>query len=135
MRDAPVGKLIVSSSCATFGQPAHVPIGEDAPQRPINPYGLSKLIMEQMCRDFEMRWVALHYFHVCGSDPDGEIGERHDPELHLIPRALMAADGQIAELEILGADYETTDGTCMRDYIHVADLAEAHLAAALNLIV
>jgi UDP-glucose-4-epimerase GalE len=134
LRDAGVSRLVVSSTCATYGQPERVPITEDTPQRPINPYGMSKLMMEQMCRDFDVahgvRTVALRYFNACGCDPDGEIGERHEPETHLIPRMLMAVAGDIPQLEIFGDDYPTADGTCVRDYIHVNDLGRAHVAAA-----
>jgi UDP-arabinose 4-epimerase len=133
MRDCGCGAIVVSSTCATYGQPDTMPIVETTPQRPINPYGYSKLVMEQMCRDFErahgIRSVALRYFNAAGCDPDGEIGERHDPEPHLIPRALMAAAGEIDALDIFGNDYDTPDGTCIRDYIHVNDLADGHLRA------
>ena len=130
-------KVIFSSSCATYGVPAHLPIGEQTPQRPINPYGRTKLVGEQMLHDYAaaygLRHVALRYFNACGADPEGEIGERHDPETHLIPRALMAAAGRIPVLEVFGDDYETGDGTCVRDYIHVADLAHAHILAVNHL--
>ncbi|WP_421695442.1 UDP-glucose 4-epimerase GalE [Aestuariivirga sp.] len=137
MTSAGADNLIVSSTCATYGQPESMPITEDTVQRPLNPYGQSKLMMEQVCADFGkahgLRSMALRYFNACGCDPDGETGERHDPEPHLIPRALMAADGDIAMLEVFGGDYGTPDGTCIRDYIHVSDLASAHMAAALHL--
>lgn len=129
--------LIVSSTCAVYGQPEQVPITEETPPNPVNPYGRSKLMMERICEDFRaahgLRFTALRYFNACGCDPAGEIGERHEPEPHLIPRALLAAEGDLAELEVFGADYPTPDGTCIRDYIHVDDLAEAHMAAALQL--
>ncbi|MCX7351410.1 MAG: UDP-glucose 4-epimerase GalE, partial [Alphaproteobacteria bacterium] len=129
--------LVVSSTCATYGQPKNMPITEETPQEPLNPYGQSKLMMEQMCSDFSsahgFHYMALRYFNACGCDPEGETGERHDPEPHLIPRALMAANGEIDRLDIFGADYQTPDGTCIRDYIHVSDLATAHMAAALHL--
>ena len=138
MRDADVGRIIVSSTCATYGQPDRMPITEDTPQRPINPYGESKLMMERMCMDFEkahgIRSIALRYFNACGGAEDGEIGERHDPEPHLIPRMLMAAKGETGALQIFGDDYPTADGTCIRDYIHVSDLASAHAAAAAFLV-
>lgn len=138
MRDAGVARLIVSSTCAVYGQPERMPIAETAETRPANPYGFSKLAMEQMCRDFErahgLRFVALRYFNACGCDPDGEIGERHDPEPHLIPRALMAAAGKIPSLDIFGNDYLTADGTCIRDYVHVVDLCSAHLLALRKLV-
>ena len=134
MHESGIDKIVVSSSCATYGQPDHLPITEDMPLRPINPYGKSKLMMEQICGDFEkahgLRFVSLRYFNACGGDPDGEIGERHDPEPHLIPRLFMAQDGEIDALDIMGDDYPTPDGTCIRDYIHVNDLAEAHIKAA-----
>ena len=137
MTEAKVSNLIVSSTCATYGQPDRMPITEETPQRPINPYGHSKLMMEQLCRDFDqahgIHYMALRYFNACGCDPDGETGERHDPEPHLIPRALMAAAGAIDALDIFGSDYPTPDGTCIRDYIHVNDLATAHIAGALYL--
>lgn len=133
MRDCGCGAIVVSSSCATYGQPDTMPIVETTPQRPINPYGYSKLVMEQMCYDFHrahgIQSVALRYFNAAGCDPEGEIGERHDPEPHLIPRTLMAAAGEIDALEIFGNDYDTPDGTCIRDYIHVNDLADGHLCA------
>ena len=137
MTEARVSNLIVSSTCATYGQPDRMPITEETPQRPINPYGHSKLMMEQLCRDFDqahgIHYMALRYFNACGCDPDGETGERHDPEPHLIPRALMAAAGAIDALDIFGSDYSTPDGTCIRDYIHVNDLATAHIAGAMYL--
>jgi UDP-arabinose 4-epimerase len=137
MTEAKVASLIVSSTCATYGQPDRMPITEETPQSPINPYGRSKLMMEQLCRDFDsahgVRYMALRYFNACGCDPEGETGERHDPEPHLIPRALMAAAGDIDALEVFGSDYPTADGTCVRDYIHVNDLANAHIAGALYL--
>ncbi|WP_265516752.1 UDP-glucose 4-epimerase GalE [Nitratireductor luteus] len=136
-RAASVNKLILSSSCATYGIPEELPIGETSEQRPINPYGRSKLMAEHMLKDhaaaYGMHYVALRYFNACGADPDGEIGERHDPETHLIPRALMAAAGRLSHLTIFGDDYETEDGTCVRDYIHVSDLARAHVLACEHL--
>jgi UDP-glucose-4-epimerase GalE len=137
MTEAKVSNLIVSSTCATYGQPDRMPITEETPQAPINPYGRSKLMMEHVCRDFDqahgIRHMALRYFNACGCDPDGETGERHEPEPHLIPRALMAAAGEIDALDVFGGDYPTPDGTCIRDYIHVNDLATAHIAGALYL--
>lgn len=137
MLESGTQNLIVSSTCATYGQPNYMPITEDTPQHPLNPYGQSKLMMELLCRDFAiaygLRYMALRYFNACGCDPDGETGERHDPEPHLIPRALMAVDGEIDRLDIFGDDYPSPDGTCIRDYIHVSDLATAHMAAALHL--
>lgn len=125
--------VVFSSSCATYGVPDALPIREDTPQSPINPYGRTKLIGEQILADHDhaygIRHVALRYFNAAGADPEGELVERHDPETHLIPRALMAAAGTIPALEIFGDDYNTPDGTCERDYIHVSDLAAAHVLA------
>jgi UDP-arabinose 4-epimerase len=132
-RRTSVAEIIFSSSCATYGVPPVLPITETTPQNPINPYGRTKLIAEQMLQDYAaaygMRYVVLRYFNACGADPDGELGEWHDPETHLIPRALLAAAGRISHLPIFGNDYETQDGTCVRDYIHVSDLARAHVLA------
>lgn len=132
-RNAKVDKVIFSSSCATYGVPSVLPIKEATRQNPINPYGRTKLIAEHMLSDFAaaygLRYVALRYFNACGADPDGELGEWHDPETHLIPRALLAAGGRIPHLAVFGDDYETPDGTCIRDYIHVTDLAQAHVLA------
>lgn len=137
-RAAGVDGIIFSSSCATYGIPQSLPITEDQPQNPISPYGRSKLIGEQMLKDFAhaygTRYAILRYFNACGADPDGELGEWHEPETHLIPRALLAASGRIPELEIFGDDYETEDGTCVRDYVHVWDLAKAHVGAARHLL-
>ncbi|MDX0678941.1 UDP-glucose 4-epimerase GalE [Sinorhizobium medicae] len=128
-----VDKVIFSSSCATYGVPAVLPIHETTPQDPINPYGKTKLMAEHMLADyaaaFKLNYVALRYFNACGADPEGDLGEWHDPETHLIPRALMAAAGTILHLEVFGEDYDTPDGTCVRDYIHVSDLASAHVLA------
>jgi UDP-arabinose 4-epimerase len=125
--------VIFSSSCATYGVPDQLPIRETTPQHPISPYGESKLIAERMLRDYAaaygFRYVALRYFNACGSDPDGDLAERHDPEPHLIPRALLAASGAGPSLSVFGSDYDTDDGTCVRDYIHVSDLANAHVLA------
>jgi UDP-arabinose 4-epimerase len=132
-RRTKVAEIIFSSSCATYGVPPILPITETTPQNPINPYGRTKLIAEQMLQDYAaaygMRYVVLRYFNACGADPDGELGEWHDPETHLIPRALLAAAGRISHLPIFGNDYDTQDGTCVRDYIHVSDLARAHVLA------
>lgn len=125
--------VVFSSSCATYGDVSSLPIREDTPQKPINPYGYTKLIGERMLADFDqahgLPHVALRYFNACGADPEGELVERHDPETHLIPRALMAAAGRIPELAVFGTDYDTPDGTCLRDYVHVSDLAAAHVLA------
>jgi len=131
MRDHGVGKFILSSTCATYGLPDAVPIPESHPQRPINPYGASKLMVEQILRDVDvahgLRSISLRYFNAAGADPDGEIGESHDPETHLIPLVLDAAAGVRPEIVVYGDDYATPDGTCIRDYIHVSDLANAHV--------
>ena len=124
--------VVFSSTCATYGVPEKIPIPEEHPQRPINPYGFSKLVVERMLADLGhahgLRSIALRYFNAAGADPDGDIGEAHDPEPHLIPRVLAAArDG--TEVTVYGDDYETADGTCIRDYIHVADIADAHVRA------
>ncbi len=128
-----VDRIVFSSSCATYGVPDHLPIQEYSPQVPINPYGRTKLIGEQMLADhaaaYGLRYAALRYFNAAGADPAGELGERHDPETHLIPLALMAAAGTGPALSIFGTDYPTPDGTCIRDFIHVSDLARAHVLA------
>lgn len=133
MRDHKVEQIVLSSTCATYGPPDVLPILEHSPQRPINPYGASKVMVERMLADFgeahQLRWTALRYFNAAGADPDGEIGEDHDPETHLIPLVLDAASGRRAHVTIFGTDYDTPDGTCIRDYIHVADLADAHVRA------
>jgi len=131
--DHGIGKFILSSTCATYGTPDAVPIPETHPQRPINPYGASKLMVEQILRDVDaahgLRSISLRYFNAAGADPDGEIGESHDPETHLIPLVLDAAAGVRPEVVAYGDDYATPDGTCIRDYIHVSDLANAHVLA------
>jgi len=123
--------FVFSSTCATYGVPDTVPIPETHPQRPINPYGFTKLVMERMLADVEplgVRSVSLRYFNAAGADPDGEIGESHDPETHLIPLVLAAArDG--GAVKVFGDDYDTPDGTCIRDYIHINDIADAHIRA------
>ena len=133
MRDHVIDKLIFSSTCAIFGIPDAVPIVEDHPQRPINPYGHSKLMVEQMLQDFSDAYgltsISLRYFNAAGADPDLEIGEAHDPETHLLPLLLDAAAGRRAAITIFGDDYATPDGTCIRDYVHVTDLASAHVLA------
>jgi len=137
MKAAGVGRLVFSSSCATYGVPAALPIREDSPQAPINPYGRTKLMGEWMIRDqaaaHGLRFAILRYFNAAGADPEGELSERHDPETRLIPLALMAAAGTHPPLKVLGTDYDTADGTCIRDYIHVTDLADAHLRALRHL--
>lgn len=137
-RDAHVSKVVFSSSCATYGVPEVMPIKEATPQQPINPYGKTKLICENMLQDysqaFGLEYAVLRYFNAAGADPDAEIGEWHSPETHLIPRAMLAASATGAALEVFGTDYPTTDGTCIRDYIHVSDLAAAHVLALHNLL-
>ena len=133
MRDQGVDKLVFSSTCSIYGIPERVPIPENHPQRPVNPYGHSKRMVEQLLSDsvaaHGLRSVSLRYFNAAGADPDGDIGEAHDPETHLIPLALEAAAGLRPRLVIHGTDYPTRDGTCIRDYVHVADLADAHVLA------
>jgi UDP-arabinose 4-epimerase len=133
MRDHGVGKIVFSSTCATYGHPQQNPITEDTPQRPINPYGASKLMIERILADFGTAHglvsTALRYFNAAGADEHGEIGESHDPETHLIPLVLDAASGRRPQVTIFGTDYDTFDGTCIRDFIHVGDLAEAHVLA------
>lgn len=125
--------FVFSSTCATYGVPQSLPIRETNPQDPINPYGRSKLMVEWMLADCDNAWglrsACLRYFNASGCSEDGKIGEDHDPETHLIPRVLMALTGEIDRIEVFGTDYETPDGTCIRDYIHVDDLAEAHALA------
>ena len=132
MRAGGVDRLVFSSSCTTYGVRGTEPIGEDTPQAPVNPYGVTKLLIEQAMRDYAaaygLRAVAMRYFNAAGADPDGEIGEAHDPETHLIPLVLEAAAGG-APLTVFGDDYPTPDGTCIRDYVHVTDLASAHVLA------
>jgi UDP-arabinose 4-epimerase len=133
MVDRGVRDIVFSSTCATYGEPAQVPISEDQPQKPVNPYGESKLMVEKILgwyqRAYDIRFAALRYFNAAGADPEGEIGEDHDPETHLVPLAIEAALGRGKELQIFGTDYPTPDGTAIRDYIHVTDLAEAHVLA------
>jgi UDP-arabinose 4-epimerase len=135
-RLADVTRIVFSSTCATYGVPEALPIPESAPQAPINPYGRSKLMIEQILRDFcsahDFSGVALRYFNAAGADPDNEIGEHHDPETHLIPLALEAARNPSQPIRVFGDDYPTQDGTCIRDYIHVSDLAAAHVLAVEN---
>lgn len=125
--------LIFSSTAAIFGTPAYTPIDEAHPKAPINPYGRSKWLIEQLLPDYEQAYglesVCLRYFNAAGADPDGQLGERHQPETHLIPLVLQAASGRREAIHIFGTDYPTQDGTCIRDYIHVEDLAQAHLRA------
>ena len=131
--EAGIKYFIFSSTCATYGVPQSIPIGEDHPQQPINPYGESKLFVEKALRWYGaahgLNWVALRYFNAAGADPDGELGESHNPETHLIPLVIEAAYNSAQPIRIFGTDYPTADGTAVRDYIHVADLADAHVAA------
>lgn len=133
MRSQNVRAIVVSSSCAVYGTPKETPITEDCPCSPVNPYGFTKLAMERMLDEFEtpfnIKSAALRYFNAAGADVEGEVGEWHDPETHLIPRVFMAVNGLLPGLQIFGDDYDTPDGTCVRDYIHVADLADAHVRA------
>jgi UDP-glucose-4-epimerase GalE len=133
MRDAGVDRIVFSSSCATYGIPERVPITEDHPQNPISPYGFTKYVIEKALADYShaygLGYAALRYFNASGAAADGTIGEDHDPETHLIPIILQVALGQREHVEVFGTDYPTPDGTCIRDYIHVDDLATAHLAA------
>ncbi|MGE3174084.1 MAG: UDP-glucose 4-epimerase GalE [Planctomycetota bacterium] len=131
-------RLVFSSTCATYGEPAQIPITEDAPQLPVNPYGNTKLVCELMQRDFatahKMGVVALRYFNAAGADPQGRLGEDHRPETHLIPLVLAAAAGRLPQIKVFGDDYPTPDGTCIRDYVHVTDLAQAHVLALQSLL-
>ncbi len=128
-----VGNFIFSSTAAIFGEPSYTPIDEAHPRTPINPYGKSKLVVEWMLEDFDLAYglksASLRYFNAAGADPDGELGERHNPETHLIPLVLQAASGRRESFSIFGDDYDTADGTCVRDFIHVTDLCEAHVLA------
>jgi len=133
MREYGCNKIIFSSTCATYGEPERVPITEDMVQNPINPYGATKLMVERIFRDYQkaygLEFVVLRYFNAAGADPDGEIGESHEPETHLIPLILDAASGKREDIKVFGTDYDTPDRSCIRDYIHVCDLAAAHLMA------
>jgi UDP-glucose 4-epimerase len=133
MIEADVKKFIFSSSCAVYGEPMQTPIGEDHPLNPISPYGRTKRMVEEILADFGKAYglasAALRYFNAAGADPDGQLGEDHDPETHLIPLVMQAALGRKEDIKVFGDDYETDDGTCIRDYIHINDLASAHLLA------
>ncbi|MFV0496996.1 MAG: UDP-glucose 4-epimerase GalE [Candidatus Fimivivens sp.] len=128
-----IDKIVFSSTAATYGEPAHMPIDEQAPTCPTNPYGETKLAMEKMfywtAKAHGLRYVSLRYFNACGADESGDIGEAHRPESHLIPLILQVPNGQRTHISIFGSDYPTKDGTCVRDYIHVTDLAQAHILA------
>lgn len=133
MRACAVENIVFSSTCATYGIPETVPITEKEPLSPVNPYGWTKMMVERMLADFHraynLHYVALRYFNAAGADPDGEVGEAHDPETHLLPLALDVAAGKREQLQVFGSTYPTKDGTCIRDYIHVKDLARAHVCA------
>ena len=126
-------KFVFSSTCSTYGNPQYIPIDERHPQNPINPYGQSKLMLERILADYDraygLKSAQLRYFNACGASPDGKIGEDHDPETHLIPNVLRSLVGETASVTVFGTDYPTPDGTCIRDYIHVMDLARAHVLA------
>ncbi len=135
MDAAGVNRMVFSSTCATYGQPRHMPITEDLPQQPVNPYGWSKLFIERMLRDYaatndQFAFAALRYFNVAGCAGDGTIGEDHDPESHLVPLLVFAALGRRDGISIHGDNYDTADGTCIRDYVHVEDLVAAHIVVA-----
>lgn len=136
--DHGVPRFIFSSTAAVYGDPRSTPIDEQHPMAPINPYGRSKLFIEQVLQEMDaahcMRSVCLRYFNAAGADPDGELGECHEPETHLIPLAIRAALGTAAPLQVFGDDHPTADGTCIRDYIHVSDLVDAHLLALRHLL-
>jgi UDP-glucose 4-epimerase len=128
---ANIKKFVFSSTCATYGIPTAVPIPEDHPQNPINPYGATKLMVERILADFDeaygLKSVCFRYFNAAGADPEGRLGEDHQPETHLIPLVLLTALGKRDSISVFGTDYPTPDGTCIRDYIHVTDLASAHV--------
>jgi UDP-glucose-4-epimerase GalE len=138
MLNAGCRKIVFSSSCAIYGEPKEVPIPEHTPQNPVNPYGATKAMVERILFDYqradEVNAVALRYFNASGADPEGELGELRDPETHLIPRAMMAIQGHIHDFAVFGTDYPTADGTAIRDYVHVCDLADAHVAAVQRLL-
>jgi UDP-glucose 4-epimerase len=137
MRDCGVLQLVFSSTAAVFGEPQYVPIDEDHPKDPTSPYGDTKLAVERLLaaydRAYGLRSVCLRYFNAAGADPEGVLGEDHDPETHLIPATILAAMGKTPGLKLFGTDYDTPDGTCVRDYVHVMDLAQAHLMALRHL--
>lgn len=137
MREFNIHKFVFSSTAAIFGEPQYVPIDEAHPKNPTSPYGDSKLMVEKILDSFDVAYgvksVCLRYFNAAGADPEGRIGEDHEPETHLVPVAILAAAGRKPALKLFGTDYDTPDGTCVRDYIHVLDLAEAHLLAVQHL--
>lgn len=128
-----IEKIVFSSTCATYGVPDRLPISEASPQQPINPYGMSKLMVERVLSDYQraygLRAIVLRYFNAAGADPEGEVGESHSPETHLVPIVIDVALRRRDRVTIFGADYDTHDGTCIRDYVHVSDLADAHVLA------
>ena len=136
MRAHGVNKFIFSSTAATFGEPQYTPMDERHPQQPINPYGRTKLMVEQALADYDRAYgfksVCLRYFNAAGADPEGQLGERHDPETHLIPLVLQAASGRRPSISVFGRDYGTPDGTCIREYVHIQDLCSAHLSTPLS---
>jgi UDP-glucose 4-epimerase len=138
MRVHGVNHFIFSSTAATFGEPQYTPIDERHPQQPINPYGHTKLMVEQILADYDnaygLKSVCLRYFNAAGADPEGQLGERHDPETHLIPLVLQAASGRRPHISVFGRDYDTPDGTCIRDYVHIHDLCQAHWLALQSLL-
>lgn len=138
MRAHGVNKFIFSSTAATFGEPQYTPMDERHPQQPINPYGRTKLMVEQILADYDnaygLKSVCLRYFNAAGADPEGQLGERHDPETHLIPLVLQAASGRRPHISVFGRDYDTPDGTCIRDYVHIQDLCQAHWLALQSLL-
>ncbi|MGH7846649.1 MAG: UDP-glucose 4-epimerase GalE [Candidatus Binatia bacterium] len=133
MLEQDVKRFIFSSTCAVYGNPNKIPLTEDHPLAPVNPYGRTKLMLETVLKDYDesygMKHVSLRYFNAAGADPDGELGEDHDPETHLIPRVLLTALRRFEHVEVFGTDYPTKDGTCVRDYVHVTDLGAAHVLA------
>ena len=137
MRAHGVKNFVFSSTAATFGEPQYSPMDEKHPQQPVNPYGRTKLMVEQVLADYEkaygLRSVSLRYFNAAGADPEGQLGERHEPETHLIPLVLQAASGRRPNIGVFGRDYDTPDGTCVRDYIHIEDLCSAHWLALQSL--
>lgn len=139
MRSHGVKRFVFSSTAAVFGEPDYVPIDETHPRRPINPYGRTKLMVEDALADFDFAYglksVCLRYFNAAGAHPQGLLGERHDPETHLIPLVLQAASGRLPYVTVFGRDYDTPDGTCIRDYVHIMDLAEAHWLALQHLMI
>jgi UDP-glucose-4-epimerase GalE len=138
MLDTDTSTIVFSSSCAIYGEPEQIPISEGAPKQPVNPYGASKLMIERVLSDYTRAYglqsIALRYFNAAGADPDGDVGELRDPETHLIPRAMMAIQGYLNDFAVFGSDYPTPDGTAIRDYIHVSDLGDSHVAALRRLL-